>query len=117
MAKSKKIKAKASKVRWPNEKVLSEIRERLSSDDFEGSTVLGPDADLSDRIKQNLCSKIVEYLIRNKLTQKELAKKLDIDEPEMSRILHYKIDRYTIDRLVDYVEVLYPSLNFKIEAA
>jgi predicted XRE-type DNA-binding protein len=115
MAKSKKLKAKIATTRWPDERELSEIRERLSS--VEGSTVLGPDASLTDRIKQNLCSKIVEYHLKNKVTQKELADKLGVDEPEMSRILHYKIDRYSIDRLVGYLEALYPNVNFEVFAA
>ncbi len=117
MAKSKKTKAKPSNTRWPDEKTLSEIRDRLSSDKVQGSTVLGPDAQLVDRIKHNLCSKIVQFHLNSKISQKELADKLGVDEPEMSRILHYKIERYTIDRLVGYLEVLYPNVNFEVFAA
>ncbi len=117
MAKSKKLKANSTKTRWPNERVLAEIRDRLSSDEVEGSRVLGPEADLVDRIKEKLCSKIVEFHLKSGISQKELAKKLDVDEPEMSRILHYKIERYTIDRLVGYLEILYPNVNFEVFAA
>lgn len=117
MVKSKKIKAKVSKTKWPSEKELAEIRERLSSDEVEGSTVLGPNAHLADRIKQNLCSKIIEYRTKNRISQKELAEKLGVDEPEMSRILHYKIERYSIDRLVGYLEVLYPNVNIEVSVA
>ena len=115
MAKSKKLKAKPSEGRWPDEATLSEIRDRLSS--VEGSRVLGPNAQLVDRIKQDLCSKIVEYHVKQKITQKELAKKLGVDEPEMSRILHYNIERYSIDRLVGYLEILYPNVEFEVRAA
>lgn len=115
MTKSKKIRTKASRARWPSERELAEIRERLSN--VEGSTVLGAEASLTDRIKQNLCSKIVEYHLKHGVTQKELAVKLGVDEPEMSRILHYKLERYTIDRLVGYLEILYPHVNFEVFAA
>jgi len=115
MAKNKGIRAKISRSRWPDERELAEVRERLSS--VEGSTVLGNDASLTDRIKQNLCSKIVEYHVKHKVTQKDLAAKLGVDEPEMSRILHYKLERYTIDRLVGYLEILYPNVNFEVFAA
>ena len=81
------------------------------------STVLGPDAPLVDRIKQDLCSKIVQYHLNNKLTQKDLAEKLGVDEPEMSKILHYKLERYSIDRLVGYLEILYPKVRFEVLAA
>lgn len=115
--KKRKSKIKLPQAVWPTESVMAEIRDRLSADTVEGSRVIGPDSPLVDRIKQNLCSKIVEYKIRNKLTQKQLAKLLDVDEPEMSRILHYKIQRYTIDRLVGYVELLYPNMKFRLLAA
>lgn len=117
MAKSKKFAVKTSQAKWPSAAVLDEIREKLSSDAIDGSLVLGADAPLADRIKQNLCSKIVEYRLTKGITQKQLADKLGVDEPEMSRILHYKIERYSIDRLVGYLEVLYPKMSFKLFAA
>ena len=79
MAKSKKVKARTSKTRWPSYKTLAEIRDRLSSDEIQGSTVLGPNADLVDRIKEKLCSKIVEFHLKSGITQKELANKLGVD--------------------------------------
>jgi len=91
--KNKKVITSSSASKLPAEKTLKAIRERLSSEKVEGSTVLGPKAPLADRVKQDLCSKIVQYLVENKITQKTLAKKLNVDEPEMSRILHYKLER------------------------
>jgi predicted XRE-type DNA-binding protein len=117
MAKSKKLKSRVAKVKWPSEEELNKIRDRLSSDEVEGSTVLSADAPLVDRIKQDLCSKIVQYHLKNKISQKALGKKLGVDEPEMSRILHYKIERYSIDRLVGYLEILYPEVHFEVSAA
>jgi predicted XRE-type DNA-binding protein len=117
MAKSKKVKGRAAKVQWPDEKDLKEIRERLSSDEVEGSVVLSADAPLVDRIKQDLCSKIVQYHLKNKISQKSLGEKLGVDEPEMSRILHYRIERYSIDRLVGYLEILYPNVHVEVSAA
>ncbi len=117
MAKSKKVKARTSKTRWPSEKTLAEIRDRLSSDEIQGSTVLGPNADLVDRIKEKLCSKIVEFHLKSGITQKELANKLGVDGPEMSRILHYRVERYTIDRLIGYLEILYPNVDVQVFAA
>ena len=101
MKDTKKVKKSGSSKNWPNERELARIREELSSESVEGSTVVGPDAPLVDRVKQNLCSKIVQYQVETHVPQKALAKKLGIDEPEMSRILHYKLERYSIDRLID----------------
>lgn len=118
MSKSKKHKAiDASDIKWPSQKKLNIIVKELSSDKVEGSSVISKNAPLSDRIKSELCRKIIEYRRIHDLSQKELAKKLNLDEPEISRVLHYKIDRYSIERLIDYVAILYPKLRVEIEAA
>jgi len=59
----------------------------------------------------------LEYKLSNKLTQKELAEKLGLDEPETSRVLRYKIERYSIERLLGYATILYPKLTLEVLAA
>ena len=117
MEKKKSLRKSSTLAQWPKAAVLEEMRSRLSSPDVEGSTVFGPDAPLADRIKQDLCSKIVRYHLKTQISQKDLASRLGVDEPEMSRILHYKIERYTIDRLVGYLQILYPHVRFEVSAA
>lgn len=115
---ARKIKLKdGTVVRYPDEKDINEMIERLSSDDVLGSSVLPKNASEGDKIKFKLCAKILEYKMTKGLTQKELAKKLGLDEPEMSRVLHYKIERYSIERLLDYARILYPKLTMEILAA
>lgn len=104
-------------IRWPEDKDLKEVIQKLSSDEIMGSSVLHPEAPLVDQIKYKLCGKIVEYQRLNRISQKALAELLNVDEPEMSRILHYKIERYSIDRLIGYLEFLYPKLRFEVDAA
>jgi len=115
---ARKIELKdGSKVRYPEEKDLSEILKKLSSDDVIGSSILPKNAPESDKIKYKLCSKILEYKLNKNLTQKELAEKIGLDEPEISRVLHYKIERYSIERLLEYAKILYPKLTMEIMAA
>lgn len=117
MSKNKKNRVDSSDIKWPSQKRLNTIVKELSSSKVEGSSVISKNAPPSDRIKSDLCRKILEYRRIHSLSQKELAKKLNLDEPEMSRVLHYKIDRYSIERLIDYVAILYPKVRFEIEAA
>nr|MBP9694340.1 aldehyde dehydrogenase family protein [Alphaproteobacteria bacterium] len=42
------------------------------------------------------------------------AEKIGLDEPETSRVLHYKIERYSIERLLGYATILYPKLTVEI---
>lgn len=115
---ARKIELKdGSIVRYPEEKDLKEILKKLSSDDVVGSTVIPKNAPESDKIKYKLCGKILEYKLNKNLTQKELAEKIGLDEPETSRVLHYKIERYSIERLLGYAMVLYPKLTIEVLAA
>jgi predicted XRE-type DNA-binding protein len=106
-----------STVRYPDEKDLNEMVKKLSSDDVIGSTVIPKNAPESDKVKYKLCNKILEYKIKNNMTQKELAEKIGLDEPETSRVLHYKIERYSIERLLGYAITLYPDLTLEVLAA
>ena len=115
---ARKIELKdGSIVRYPEEKDLNDMLKKLSSDEVIGSTVIPKNAPESDKIKYKLCSKILEYKLAKKLTQKELAEKIGLDEPETSRVLHYKIERYSIERLLGYAMVLYPKLTIEVLAA
>jgi predicted XRE-type DNA-binding protein len=115
---ARKIELKdGSTMRYPDEKDLKEILRELSSDDIIGSTVIPKDASESDKMKYKLCGKILEYKFSKNLTQKELAEKIGLDEPETSRVLHYKIERYSIERLIGYAMVLYPNLTIEVLAA
>jgi predicted XRE-type DNA-binding protein len=97
--------------------ITPELRDYISYELVSGSTQISKDAPLVDQIKYRLCAQIVRFHLSNEVPQRELASKLDIDHPEMSRILHYKIERYTIDRLIRYVEILYPHLSIEVHAA
>ena len=73
-----------------------------------------PNASPVERLKFSLCEQFVSCLLEHKLTQRELAEKIGIDESLMSKIVHYGFDDFTIDRLVEYFSVLFPKADLKI---
>ena len=103
--------------KFPDTKRLEEIRDRLSREDVIGSSLLPENASEVERAKYKACEIIIRYRQHNGLKQKELATRLGIDEARMSEILHYKIDNFTLDRLVRYAQVLYPNLKLNLVAA
>jgi len=112
--KKKKLK---NKITQSEEWTSPELRDFLSYEYMGKDTLLHPYTPLVDQIKWKLCAQIVRYHLMNEISQNELAQKLGVDAPEMSRLLHYKIERYTIDRLIRYVEILYPKLSVEVTAA
>jgi predicted XRE-type DNA-binding protein len=97
---------------FPSRKELDNIRERLTK--VEPTRLLPPDAPQSDRLKFNLCKQFVHYLRTHGISQRELAQKLRIDPARMNEIVKYRIDRFTVDRLLGYTERLNPRLRVSV---
>lgn len=103
---------------FPDQKTLKRIREKLSDPAYEGGSYMVPDdAPEVDKAKYQLCQLIAKYQREHGLLQKEVAEKLGIDEARISEILRGKVESFTLDRLVSYVEELYETVQVKIIAA
>ena len=103
---------------FPDESTLKEVRDKLSNIAFEGGNIALPDdATELERAKYKLCQLIARYHREHELSQRDLAKTLDIDEARISEILRGKIGSFTVDRLMGYAQRLYPSVKIEIWAA
>ncbi|MGZ3697299.1 MAG: XRE family transcriptional regulator [Bdellovibrionota bacterium] len=98
--------------KFPSEKELKEVREALEKG--PASRMLPPNASAVEKLKFSLCEQFVIYLLDHRLTQRDLAEKIGIDESLMSKIVHYNFDDFTIDRLVKYLSVLFPKADLEI---
>jgi predicted XRE-type DNA-binding protein len=98
---------------FPSEKELKSIRLKLEK--AEPSRLLPKNASKADRLKYELCEKFVIYLSDHKMTQVQLAKKLKIDPSRINEIVKYRIDLFTIDKLMDLAEQL--GLEFEVKVA
>jgi predicted XRE-type DNA-binding protein len=98
--------------KFPSEKELKEVRDSLEK--APASRMLSPNAGSVERLKFSLCEQFVSYLLEHKVTQRELAEKIGIDESLMSKIVHYNFDDFTIDRLVKYLSILFPRADLEI---
>ena len=67
-------------------------------------TTLNKPLSAEDRIKKSLCKIMVEYLIEHDLQAKDLVGLLAINKARVSEILNYKYGRFSIDKLVHYVD-------------
>jgi predicted XRE-type DNA-binding protein len=64
--------------------------------------------------KYNICQKVIRYKRNNKLTTEELAQKIQLTKPETEDILYYRLDYFTLDRLMDYTSKLFSPCEVKI---
>jgi predicted XRE-type DNA-binding protein len=61
-----------------------------------------------------LCKQFVVHLNRNKISQKDLADKLGIEPARLNEIVKYRIDLFTVDRLLGYLELLNPEIKVTV---
>lgn len=98
---------------FPSEKELKAVRAKLEK--AEPSRMLPKNASKADRLKYELCEKFVIYLTKHKISQAQLARKLKVDPARINEIVKYRIDLYTVDKLMDLAERL--DLDFDVRMA
>jgi predicted XRE-type DNA-binding protein len=97
---------------FPNKKVLKKIRENLNH--AEPSYLLPEDANQTDKLKYALCQKFVVYILKHKISQAELARQLNMDTARLNEIVKYKIDLFTVDKLIEFTQRLDPDLEINV---
>ncbi len=98
---------------FPSNKEIQEILKELES--AEPTFVLDrKNASAVDKIKYDLCREFVIYMISNKISQVDLAERLDIDKARVNKIIKYRIEVFTIDKLLSLLNIIKPSSELKV---
>ena len=112
------MKSLQRKKAFPDAVTLKRIREKLSDPKYTGGNLALPEnATEVERAKYHLCQLIAKYQREHGLLQKDIARKLGVDESRISDILRGKIESFTLDRLIGYAEKLHPRLKVQVIAA
>src|ERR1035438_7151380 len=56
--------------------------------------------------KARLCAALNRIVERQRLTQAEIAATLGINQPKVSALLHYKLEGYSVERLMHFLMAL-----------
>lgn len=97
---------------FPDKKEIERALKKLEK--TEGTLALNPDATPLEKLRFDLCQKFVKYKRAKKITGKELAEALGVDEPKVSKILRHRIDEFSTDRLIDLYSRLDSNLKLKV---
>ena len=81
------------------------------------SETLDPDATDLEKLKYEICKAFIKYKQRHRLSQRELAEEIGANESVVSKIVHYKIDQFTVDRLMKYLTAIDSQVTFKVKVA
>ena len=103
---------------FPAETTLKRVRKKLSDPDYRGGNLALPkNATEVDRAKYQLCQLIARYRREHSLLQKDIARRVGVDESRISNILRGRIQSFTLDRLISYAEKLHPRIKVEVVAA
>ena len=69
------------------------------------------------KIKSELMIRVEKYIKENGLIQKEAAKIFGVSQPRVSDLVRGKIDRFTIDMLINMLSRVGIKVDIKIEKA
>jgi predicted XRE-type DNA-binding protein len=109
MKSSKKVVKTPKQSQYPDPE-FKEYLNQLSSPNYQGgSWVLSKNATPLQKSKHELCREILIYQRKHKLTDKKLAEQMELTLAETEDILHYRIDYFTLDRLMTYANKLFKT--------
>src|SRR5438477_1715406 len=87
----------------PPKKVVDSIRKEMTNPNFPYKNIgLSPQATPLEKNKYDICQRILAYKQDNKLTTEKIAKSIQLTTPETEDIFFSRINKFTLDRLVDY---------------
>ena len=96
---------------WPTEKQWKKIEAQFRSN-RRAKARAGTETVLE--AKRDLCSHFVRHAKRSKISQRQLASQLDVSESRVSEILHYNVERFTIDKLLELLSKIKPRVKLKV---
>ncbi|MGB0453826.1 MAG: XRE family transcriptional regulator [Bacteriovoracaceae bacterium] len=92
---------------FPSANEISDVLKQIS--ESEPTLVIDfNNASKSDILKYRLCQEFVKVLKEENLSQVALANKLGVDKSIVNKIVHHKIETFTVDRLIDLFSSIKP---------
>ena len=109
------LKSKMSKeVVLPDRAEIQAVLKKLAKDKTAYSYVLPSNAGPIEKAKYDVCEKILRYKRQKDLTQRQVASLIGIPETRVSEILHYKIWKFSLDRLLEYYQKVNPKMVLRV---
>jgi predicted XRE-type DNA-binding protein len=66
------------------------------------------------KFRFDLQQRFVSYKLQTKISQREMAERLGIDESKVSKILRNRLNEFSTDRLIMLYEKINPKLKLKV---
>ena len=89
--------------------------EELCDSNYQGGSWALPENPTPlEQAKYEICRQVINYKLDTKISTEKMAQKLQLSKAETEDILYYRIDYFTLDRLVDYATRLFKLFEVKM---
>jgi len=100
---------------FPTDEELARVRKLLEN--VEGSRVVGEEGTKIEKFKFEICQTILKFFIKSEMSQKEFSLLLSIDEALVSKLINCKIEVFSTERLLKYLEIVEPDYKVSLESS
>jgi hypothetical protein len=89
--------------------------EKIEDPNYQGGAYDLPENPTAlERMKYDACQSILGYKLTNNLTTQQIAERIGLSKAETEELLFCLIEKFTLDRLVDYASKLFTSSQIGI---
>ena len=89
--------------------------EKVENPNYQGGSLALPENATSvEKAKYQLCKQMIIYKREKQLSIEKIAKQIDLNETEVEDILHYRINYFTLEGLMNYTSKLFPTSEIKL---
>jgi predicted XRE-type DNA-binding protein len=100
-------------MKYPDKERVLKVLDMIQKKKLKSLKVPPIDAPALDKMKFNICQKILKFKMDNNYSSKDLALILDVSPAMISRIAQAEIEKFKIDSLLSYYETLLVTKNNK----
>ena len=93
-------------MKFPDKKRVLEVLKKIKRKRIAPTRLLHKNASVVDKIKFNICQKIIRFKRESGYSNKEIADIIGVTPAVTSRIIHCNIEKFKIDSLLSYYECL-----------
>ena len=97
---------------FPSKSEINKVLKRLEK--AEGTLALPANPTPLQKFRFDLQQKFVNFILHKKISQRDMAAMIGIDEAKLSKILRNRLDGFSTDRLITLYERLDPKIKLKV---
>ncbi len=100
------------KMGMPSRAEIRKVLKRLEK--VEGTLAPSANPTPLEKFRHDIQQKFVAYKLKTKVSQREMAEMIGIDEGKVSKILHNRLEEFSTDRLISLYEKINPKIKLKV---